>query len=173
MADEDESYEQQESMKKESFQCKKNKNGECYSCSDALTGKCINYTKDHPSFRELDAYDKMNYAVFMINYNVEAKKEFAEGAQTAKGGYNQFASVQMVLKPQKLLNFLTFIAFILVVLMVVQWILLYIVNATPVKKSVMMWMIVCLLGIIALTYILTYVMDRAVTRIENINYNIK
>jgi hypothetical protein len=173
MADEDDSYQQIESMKKESFECKKNKNGECYSCSDALTGKCINYTKNHPSFLELDKYDKMNYAVYMINYDVEKNKSFAEGAITAKGGYNQFATIEMILKPQRLLNFLLFIAFVFIVLMVVQLFLLILFNASPVKKSVCTWMIICLLGIMCLTYLLSYVADRVVTSLENINYNIK
>lgn len=162
------------------------------TCSTSTRGRCINYSKDHPSYMELDPYEKMNYAVYMIDYNVNEKQEFAQGLSSTKSlttGSNTAdkfilnESVMMFLKPQGIISTMTFICFILILLMIVILIIMYIADVilsmfgvnviSPIKKSVMMWMSFALILIYLLIFIIDYVYNKVQSRLEIINYNIK
>lgn len=153
------------------------------TCSTSKRGRCINYTKDNPSYEELDMYDKMNFAVYMMDYNVQDKKEFAEGLSSTKQGFQGTASFMMIARPQTLISLLTFIDFMLIVIMILILIAMYIIDLvlsmfgvkviSPIKKSVMLWMIFALVLIYLLIFIIEYVYNKVQNRIEIINYNIK
>lgn len=153
------------------------------TCATSTRGRCINYTKDDPSYDEMDPYDKMNYAVYLLDYNVQDKKEFAEGYEGTKQGFMGNASINMFLHPQKLISMLTFIDFMIIVIMILILIFMYIADMilsmfgvkviSPIKKSVFMWMILCLVLLYLLIFIVEYVYNKVQNRIEIINYNIK
>lgn len=167
----------QETIKRKDLECRKNSRNECVSCSESLRGRCINYTSSHPSYLELNMYDKMDYAFYMMNYNVEDKKEFAEGIEDLSDVRGNI-SFELVRRPQKLVNIMSFLGFVLLVVMVIMFVLMYVVvifgiQVSPAKKDVMMWMIIFLFGLMTLTYILDYVYNKAIDRIEIVGDNIK
>lgn len=162
------------------------------TCSTSTRGRCVNFSKDHPSYLELDPYEKMDYAVYMIDYNVNEKEEFAKGLSSTKSlttgskTADKFVlneSVMMFVRPQGMIATMTFICFILIVLMVLILIVMYIADVilsmfgvsviSPIKKSVMMWMSFALILIYLLIFIIDYVYNKVQSRLEIINYNIK
>ena len=153
------------------------------TCATSKRGRCINYTGNDPSYLEMNPYDKMNYSVFLLDYNVQDKKEFAEGYEGTKQGFMGNASINMFLHPQKLISMLTFIDFMIIVIMILILIFMYIADMilsmfgvkviSPIKKSVFMWMILCLVLLYLLIFIVEYVYNKVQNRIEIINYNIK
>lgn len=152
------------------------------TCATSTRGRCINYTADDPSYEEMDPYDKMNYSVFLLDYNVQEKKEFAEGYEVTKLGF-MGASLNMFLNPHKLISMLTFVDFTIIVIMIIILIVMYIADIilsmfgvkviSPIKKSVFMWMILCLVLLYLLIFIVEYVYNKVQNRLEIINYNIK
>jgi hypothetical protein len=154
------------------------------TCATSTRGRCVNYTADDPSYEEMDPYDKMNYAVFLLDYNVQEKKEFAEGYEgTKKGFLGEYTSIDWLLHPQKLISLLTFIDFAIIVIMIIILIVMYIADIilsmfgvkviSPIKKSVFMWMILCLVLLYLLIFIVDFVYNKVQNRLEIINYNIK
>lgn len=164
----------------------------------SIKGGLINYTLEHPEYIALDDHDKMNYAQFMLNYDVEKNKEFVEGAKSAmcekaqgatgiEGHIQRFfacnASWEMIKRPQRLVNFLTFISFFLIVFMFCMWIAFLLIGAignafgkiwiAPVKAPTLFIMIVTVCGVMALMHIFQHFYDRAVDRVEIVGLNIK
>lgn len=164
----------------------------------SIKGGIINYTLEHPEYQDMDDHDRMNYAAFMLQYDVEKNKEFVEGAkssmcemaQTAtgvEGAVQRFflcnASWEMVKRPQRLVNFLTFISFMLIVIMFVMWLAMIIIGAVgdalgkvwiaPVKPPTLFIMILTVCGIMALVHLVQFFYDRVVNSVENVGLNIK
>lgn len=140
-------------------------------CKKGMIG-CIAYSKDAYAYDELDMNDKMDFAAFMVNYDINKRKEFAEGAEDAKG-YRHTASFDLLRKPQKIINLLMFIGFALFVVLVVLGIILFAFRAAPVKRALSGWTILCTVGIFCLIFLVEHLYFKVVDNLENIAYNIK
>jgi len=160
--------------------CKQKGTGECKDgdakcttkrCKEGM-GRCVLYSKESYAYDELDMNDKIDFAVFMVNYDINKRKEFAEGAEDARG-YRHTASFEMLLKPQKIINLLICISFALFVVFVILCLILYILRVSSVKKSVALWMIITTIGIFCLIFLLEHLYFKVVDNLENIAYNIK
>lgn len=158
----------------------------CLDCATARRGRCINYTRTNPLYVDMNNHDKVDYAVFMMNYNVEHNAEFAGGfADVRQAGENwqSLVGFHLLRRPQKLINLATFCAFLLVIIMIALLIVMFVWNVTlgalidskinNEKLKVLFWMIVCLLLIVASSYIIDLVQTRVVDRLENVMYIIK
>ena len=147
-------------------------------------GGFINYTKNHIDYVDLDDYDKMNYAAFMLKYNVEHQKEIGYGAAdfaqfnlkdltTGEG----FAKLFKLESPKKTImrymSLITYLAFCSVILMIIALIVAYIFQAGSAKKSTIFWMIIFLAGMVGITYVMDFVLNNAQEKIEVIQYYLK
>lgn len=160
--------------------------GKCLDCATARRGRCINYTRSHPMYVDMTPYDKVDYAVFMMNYNVEHNAEFAGGfADVKKAGrdWQSLVGFHLLRRPQKLINLATFCAFLLIFIMIVLLIVMILYNLllgslldakiNKMKIKVLFWMIICLLLVVGATYLIDFVYTRAIDRLENVMYIIK
>jgi hypothetical protein len=147
-------------------------------------GGFINYTKSHIDYVDLDDYDKMDYAAYMLKYNVEHQKEIGYGAAdfaqfnikdltTGEG----FAKLFKLESPKKTImrymSLITFLAFCTVILMLLALLVAFIFQASTLKKSTIFWMIIFLVGMLGITYIMDFVLNNAQDKIENIQYYLK
>jgi hypothetical protein len=148
------------------------------SCADRMSGFCVNYTKENPSYQDLQPNEKMDYAVFMMRYNVEKNKEFAGGLEEVRGKSWEKMTLEFISNPQRLVNFMTFAAFGMVLVLVVIWLILHFlsmltVDIKPTKKSTTIWLAITLGGLILLTFIIDFVYGRVLEALENLSSNIK
>jgi preprotein translocase subunit SecG len=143
-------------------------------------GGSINYTRDSIVFKEMDDYDKVNYAVFMMRYNVEDKKEVGEGAAEISS-VKKAEDLIKISNPKNTLmriaNMLTFVGVVLIIIIFILWISLYIagifMTINSIKKTTVFYSGVFLIGLVGITYILDYVYNKAFDRIEILHYYIK
>lgn len=141
-------------------------------------GGGINYSRSNIMFKELDEYEKMNYALFMMKYNVQDKKEVGEGAA-------EFKAIEKptdIIKIDKsvfirIVNMMTFLSFLMVIIIFVFWICFYIagifVNINSVKKTMLLYTGIFLICLLGLTYILDYMYNKTFDRIEIIHSYIR
>lgn len=157
-------------------------------CGDVGTTSCIKYTIEDDSVKELQPPDKMNYAVFLMEYDVEANKDFAEGATLIKngraGGYDFFASVNLIFNPTQIISLTTAILLGLVIVMFITYIILGFINAigrkikkadviSSVKLSTLFMCTIVILLIYCVIIILDKVYNKTLDSLENIEDNIK
>lgn len=157
-------------------------------CGDVGTTSCIKYTIEDDSIKELQPPDKMNYAVFLMEYDVEANKDFAEGATLIKngraGGYDFFASVNLIFNPTQIISLTTAILLGLVIVMFITYFVLGVINffgkkikkadvISSVKLSTLFMCTVVILLIYCVIIILDKVYNKTLDSLENIEDNIK
>lgn len=147
-------------------------------------GGFIYHTRNHIDFVDMNDYDKMNYALFMMKYDVNHQKELGIGAaEFSSMKLSDLNTVQGWAKLFKLdtpkntitryISLMTYISAFLVVVAIVMLILAYIVRAGPAKKTTLMLLVVFLVGLVIVTYLVDYVLTDAERKIENIQYYIK
>ena len=163
----------------------------CITCDYGKRGRCINYSRGNLRFQEMNEFDKVNYGVYMMNYNVEQNAEFAGGlsdVRTAGKDWQSLVGFHLFRKPQRLINFATFCAFAMIIIMIILLLVLVILGVVfsiirmllgveieipKVKKVVLFWMIIALVLIALTTYLVQWVYDRTIRSLENIMYIIK
>lgn len=150
----------------------------------------INYTKDNIVYKIMDNYDKMNYAVYMMDYDVEKYKEVGEGAaevslrQSFKGKHSIMQKIMTWLfgaNPKsslaRIVNVFTYVSLLLIIFVFGMWIAFYIlgvfITIQPVKKTVLLVTWIFLVGLVGLTYILEYVSNKTYENLEILHYYIK
>lgn len=163
----------------------------CITCDYGKRGRCINYSVGNNLFQGMNVYEKADYGIFMMNYNVERNAEFAGGfsdVRTAGKDWQSIVGFHLLRKPQRFINLATFVAFSMVIILIVLLIILVIlgvlfkiirlllgveIEIPKVKKAVLFWMIIALIFIALTTFMIQWVYDRTIDRLENIMYIIK
>jgi len=163
----------------------------CITCDYGKQGRCINYSRNNVLYQQMNDYDRANYGVYMMNFNVERNAEFAGGlsdVRTAGKDWQSLVGFHLIRRPQKLINFATFAAFAMIIILFVILIIMLIltlffklirlitsveIEIPRVKRVVLFWMIIALVLVGLSLLLIQWVYDRTITRLENIIYIIK
>lgn len=136
--------------------------------------KSIKYNLDNPLYTELETKDKVNFAFYMMKYDVNDKKEIAEGAKEFRGIRN-YKDIFKLDKPQnvvtRLTNLIVFLAMLLILIVFVFWIVLWIKGSNPIKQQLLFNVFLFLLGLLGLMFLIDWVQKRAIDKkdvLENI-----
>ncbi len=133
------------------------------------SSKTIKYNLDNPLYTELDVKDKVNFAFYMMKYDVDEKKEVAEGAKEFKG-IKDYKDIFKLDKPQKVIarltNLIVFLAVLLIVIVLVFWIILWIKGNDPIKQKIVLNVLLFLIGLLGLMFLIDWVQKRAVDKKE-------
>lgn len=136
------------------------------------TGGYVQYSKDYVDYDMMEEPEKMNYAYYMMRYNVHDRKEIAEGALEVKS-IKRPEDLFKIQSPKAAIyrfsNVLAYLGFMLFIIVFLAWIIAIIKGANPVKKDALRMGFLLLLGILALSYILEWVQHRTETKLDAIS----
>lgn len=138
------------------------------------TSRTIKYNLDNPLYTELDVKDKVNFAFYMMKYDVDEKKEVAEGAKEFKEIKN-YKDIFKLDKPQRVItrltNLIVFLAVLLIVIVFIFWVFLWIKGDNPIKQKLIFNVFLFLVGLLGLMFLIDWVQKRAIDKkdiLENI-----
>lgn len=138
------------------------------------TSKTIKYNLDNPLYTELETKDKVNFAFYMMKYDVNDKKEIAEGAKEFKEIKN-YSDIFKLDKPQNVItrisNLIIFLAILLIIIVFVFWLVLVIIGSNPIKKQLIFYVFLFLVGLLCLIFLIDWVYKQVVDKkdiLENV-----
>ena len=143
------------------------------SSSPAAIGGYINYTKDSYLLNMLESDDKMDFAFHIMKYNVNEKAEMAEGAsELRQANPRRLQDLFKLEHPKKVLtrttNIATFLSILMLIVVFILWVGCYVVGADDVKKKVLGMVLVLCLGLIIASYVLEWVKNKAIEKIDEV-----
>lgn len=134
-------------------------------------GGYVRYSRDNIEYQELDEADKMNFAFQIMKYNVQDKKELPEGAAEVK----RIRKVEDLFKVQtpsvaiaRFSSIIAFLSFGLFLFVCIAWLVSVVLGINPEKRDVLKTTILVLLGLFGLSYIIGWVQQRTMDKLDAI-----
>jgi hypothetical protein len=143
------------------------------------------YTADDEDVKAMDDHDRVDYEAFLINYDVDANAETAQGKDTIRlirdtvQGKFKYQPIQNLYSLYTIIYALLIsLAFILMVIILIVLIILAIICAVPkwasplnkLRRNMMLYVLFFFFGMLLLIYIITKFKDTAQTNLEKIIY---
>lgn len=148
------------------------------------------YIYKNPEYTQLSTADKMNFEFFMLDYDINYKKEISEGQNDILGIKSPSDAIKVFTSAKDLPSFinrllavswflaLLFISIVLIIIignMLLGWLfeLAFKVQMHPLKVAALKKGFMISLGFLAIMGVVVWVLNRAYTNIENITLYIK
>jgi fatty acid desaturase len=127
-----------------------------------------------PEYRDLDKYQKMEYELFMLNYDINYRRELSEGLQGLQNPVKVLTSAtNLMALMQRTSALLIYIVGVLVLITLVMWIIAFFFRFDEIKRSVLLNMFLTCLGLVCVLFIVNFMYDRTWDQIEVITLKIK
>ena len=117
------------------------------------------YTKHDYEVKKLNAEDRINYDYFLINYNVDADQDVANGVNALKSAKNPTNLLSMLRQPKQISVLVTAIIMLLLIISLIVFIIYYIwvwYKGYELKKEMMKEATLVLLGLILFISVFTW-----------------
>lgn len=154
-------------------------------------GGTIKFTRTNPQYKQLNDFEKVNYAVYMTKYNVFDKKDYGEGASYVKNTtkfYKLFYDPIFLVRRwnSALLVFSIAMFIIMIFLLILMWFyyllglnLLFANSKSEVlddgdARKTNLFRLILFCGLMGFTgYVINFFFEKTMSRIEIIQYYIK
>lgn len=136
-----------------------------------MSGGHVQYTKDDIGYQELSEQDKVNFAFYIMKYNVHDKKELSEGIYEVKQirrpeDLFKIQSPQVAM--QRFSSIATFVGLLIAIILFVMWLFANIFGIDPIKRGILGSALLTLIALIGLSYLISWVENRTLDKLDAI-----
>lgn len=136
-----------------------------------LLGGYVQYSKTNMDYSQLNEQDKMNFAYYIMKYNVHDKKELSESiyeVKSVKRPEDIFKIQSPSVALHRFASIATFLGFLLLIVIFIMWLVAIIFRVNPIKRSILFQAILTLGALVGLSYLFGWVEGRTVDKLDAI-----